>query len=85
MFKPHEVDLCNEIVDIINKYIDVHKPRNDDILCVLAALYAEHIKKMEKVVDNEEDVSEIRSQAVDLVASILYQDGLLDDENGTTH
>ena len=70
---------------MLNKYIAIHEPTNLETLIVLASLYIQHVKKTEEVVSQVEEVSEIRDQAIDLIGSMLYEDGLVEEEEGTYH
>jgi len=82
--KQHEIELMSEITDVLNRYIVIHQPTNLETLIVLASLYVNHVKKTEEVVSRVEEVEEIRDQAIELIGSQLYEDGLVEEE-GTYH
>jgi len=84
MLKSHEIELMSEITDVLNRYIVIHQPTNLETLIVLASLYVNHVKKTEEVVSRVEEVEEIRDQAIELIGSQLYEDGLVEEE-GTYH
>jgi len=83
--KQHEIELMSEITDVLNRYIETYQPTNLETLIVLGSLYINHVKKTEEVVSQIEEVSEIRDQAIELIGSMLYEDGLVEEEEGTYH
>ena len=70
---------------MLNRYIETYQPTNLETLIVLGSLYINHVKKTEEVVSQIEEVSEIRDQAIELIGSMLYEDGLVEEEEGTYH
>ena len=78
--KQHEIELMSEITDVLNRYIETYQPTNLETLIVLGSLYVNHVKKTEEVVSRIEEVEEIRDQAIELIGSQLYEDGLIEEE-----
>ena len=85
MLKSHDIELLAEITNVLNQYIETYQPTNLETLIVLGSLYVNHVKKTEEVVSRIEEVEEIRDQAIDLIGSQLYEDGLVEEEEGTYH
>jgi len=80
MLKSHEIELLAEITNVLNRYIETYQPTNLETLIVLGSLYVNHVKKTEEVVSRIEEVEEIRDQAIELIGSQLYEDGLIEEE-----
>ena len=78
--KQHEIELLSEITNVLNRYIETYQPTNLETLIVLGSLYVNHVKKTEEVVSRIEEVEEIRDQAIELIGSQLYEDGLIEEE-----
>lgn len=76
--------LCKELNEVFNKHLKLQKLDYGQVLSIIAAFYAECVKDRELGAETEEEVSEIRNAAVDVIGELLYSDRLL-DENGTTH